>query len=247
MKISRFAFIGMMLFSFLNWGTRPAHCQTQITKVNAANSWRFFPVDPATQRDPVGSSLRETRNAFWSSVLDTLSPRGPYGSARVPGPVTLSHPEFPKDPSAVWAIGDFQGYRVIPIENGRGAYTEIQFLVQVVISPGSSPISAGNVVDIAMIGGTVIDPNHKVVTSMLDPERFALRPRHSYLLELTYDSSGDFYAVGKHWDVTSGRVVPDDAIEVAREKAGKSQIASLPLAEVLPRMKSILAAQQNEK
>jgi len=112
-----------------------------------------------------------------------------------------------------------------------------------VISPGSSPISAGSVVDIGMIGGTVIDANHKVVTSMLDPERFSLRPGHSYLLELTYDSSGDFYTAGKRWDVTSGSVVPDDAIEVAREKAGKSHIAGVPRAEVLPRMKSILAAQ----
>jgi len=243
MRICRFALIGITLASFLYWETRPAHCQTQITKENAANGWRYTPLDPATQPDPVRSSLRETRNAFWSSILDTLNPRGSYGSARAPGPVTLSHPEFPKDPSAVWAIGDFQGYRVIPIENGRGVYTEIQLLVQSVISPGSSPISAGSVVDIGMIGGTVIDANHKVVTSMLDPERFSLRPGHSYLLELTYDSSGDFYTAGKRWDVTSGSVVPDDAIEVAREKAGKSHIAGVPRAEVLPRMKSILAAQ----
>jgi hypothetical protein len=239
--------IGMTLLSSLYWGTRLAHCQTQITKENAANSWRFSPVVPTTQQDPVGSSLREKRNAFWSSILDTLSPRGPYGSARAPGPVTLSHPEFPKDPSAAWAIGDFLGYRVIPIENGRGAYTEIQFFVQSVISPGSSPISAGNVVDIGMIGGTVIDANHKAVASMLDPEPFALRPGHSYLLALTYDSSADFYTAGKRWDVTSGTVVPDDATEVARDKAGKSHIAGTPLPEVSPRMKSILAAQVNEK
>ena len=244
---NRFTVIGMTLLSCLYWGTRPAHCQTQVTRENAANSWRFSPVDPTTQHDPVGSSLREKRNAFWSSILDTLSPHGPYGSARAPGPVTLSHPEFPKDPSAAWAIGDFLGYRVIPIENGRGAYTEIRFFVQSVISPGSSPISAGNVVDIEMIGGTVIDANQRIVTSMLDPERFSLRPGHSYLVELTYDSSGDFYAVGKRWDVTSGKVVPDDAIEVARDNAGKSHIAGTPLAEVSPRMKAILAAQATKK
>src|SRR5262249_37257348 len=115
-------------------------------------------------------------------------------------------------------------------------------------SPGSSTkISTGSVVDVGMVGGTFLDSNHKAMTSMLDPEPFALRPGHSYLLALAYDSSGDFYMAAKDWDVTSGTVVPDDATEVAREKAGKSHIARTPLAEVSPRIKSILAAQGNEK
>lgn len=222
-----------------NQGTQP------LTSQNAANSWRFVGVDPTKQTDTVDPEIRQARTAFWAKTLAEF--------AEIPGRLhgemsgrayLLSEPEFHKIPGELWVTGTFISYKVFPLPSIHLAYTEIQFLVQSVISANPpSGLAPSKVITLGLPGGTILEGGMPT-SHFISPEQYSLKPGHSYLLQMFFHPILDFYSAGsgRSWDITSGTVEPNDSGEVERGKLGTSQIDGTPSSQIVQRMKAILAA-----
>lgn len=213
-----------------------------LTKQNAANHWRFVPVDPAKQTDTVDYEVRKARTAFWENLINSMEV--PCSVSGMPGlgAYLMSAPEFPKAQGELWATGKFLNYKVFPLPSICSAYTEIEFLVGSVISPNPpAGLAAGKVIAINMLGGTLLECGQPV-SYLLSPRPYSLKPGHSYLIQTYFHSTGDFYSDPRSWDISNGTVEPNDPGEAAREKMGTSQIDGTPASQIVSRMKAILVA-----
>lgn len=250
MKIhSRFAFAVLSLTVFL--GCRLACGQNgasqgsqRLTAQNAANSWRFVGIDPTKQTDTVDPEIRQERTAFWAKTLANFAEVPGRIHGEMLGAYLLSEPEFYKASGELWVTGTFTSYKVFPIPSIHLAYTEIQFLVQSVISANPpAGLAPGKTITLGLPGGTLLEGGTPT-SHLISPEEYSLKPGHSYLLQIFFHSALGFYAggSGRSWDITSGTAVPNDPGEVERGKLGTSQIDGTPATQIVPRMKAILAA-----
>ena len=216
-----------------------------LTAQNAANSWRFVGVDLEKQADTVDLETRQARTAFWAKTLANFAEVPGRNHGEITGHAyLLSVPEFYKAQGELWVTGTFMNYKVFPIPSIHLAYTEIQFLVQSVISANPpSGLAPGKVITLGLPGGTLLEGGTPT-SHFISPEQYSLKPGHSYLLQIFFNPTSDFYSGGSgtSWDITSGTVVPNNPGEVEREKLGTSQIDGTPADEIVQRMKGILAA-----
>jgi hypothetical protein len=207
----------------------------------AANRWQLTAVDPRTQTDTVPARIRKLRNDFWRPILIT-DPNFVGGLvAGMAGP----HPEFYIYPGDFWVIAKFVSFKIFQTDPGsRKIYTEEVFNISHVFrQPPNSKLIDGSTIEVDVPGGRIKLPSGKILTSAgFQPERYSLKPGHTYLMQFTYDSPGHFFSSGQYWDVTSGRIEfrgPEDS-------SAHPSIAGLGLDELIAKMATNLPPESQE-
>ena len=221
---------------------------------SAANRWQFTPVDIGSQTDTVTPQVRAQRNAYWGSKLEWIR------TAHTPLPGTVfigggegtflgDAPELPSVQHAIWVIAKFEAFHVYATDpQFQLLYTEMNFRVkQVIRQPDTLSLSPGALVDCTEPDGRIKTPSGAVVTFNLEATRHSVRPGHTYLLQLEYiPSSGHLFHIYKSWDVTSGKVQPNQQDEVDRAVEGKSKLNGLTIPDAVQYLNSVLPAESNK-
>ena len=214
----------------------PNHSENSFA--SAANRWQLSAIDLKSQVDPVSSAVRAQRNSFWKAPLEYASHFDNTG-----GETHIeTDPEFPDSKDSAWVIATFESFRVYAVDPEKQLlYTEMSFRVEDVIKQSASlSLSAGSIVDSDILGGRIKSTRSEIVTFHLSPRKYYFQPGHKYLLHLSHQMPGEFYWADKRWDVTSGKVQPDDALEVHRNAIGKSSITGMSVPEVINYLPSVL-------
>jgi hypothetical protein len=220
----------------------PHHSETSFA--NAANRWQLSVVDPESQADTVSTAVRAKRNAFWKHPLQKAvdAARGAAGMSVV-GDYTDTGPEFPAEKGATWIIATFETFHVFAIDADRQLiYTEMNFRVdQVLKTPPQLSISPGALIDAGIPGGRIRSPNKDDINSWdVHPMQYWFQPGHKYLVQLLYEAQYEVFLPNKDWDVSSGKVQPDDREEIYRAEHGRSAIDGMSLADLVNYLPSVL-------
>lgn len=201
------------------------------------DSWRRVPINLGTQLDDVTPQLRTTRNDYWNKRLP------PAGVTSNPGGMLGGAPEISNSPNSLWIVGTFKSYLVFLSSIGSGAYTEIQIKLNTIVNNESAAkVSVGDTLDIGEPGGTIRETDGTVHSYNLQLRPYPFEPGHMYLLQLTYLPQVNYFEVERRWDVSSGRLVPDGALEDGVYQEGRSKLAGLYTSQAISKLKTILTA-----
>lgn len=210
---------------------------SDLTSASHNDSWRRVPVNLGTQLDDVAPQLRATRNDYWNRRLP------PAGVLSNPGGMLGGAPEISNSPNSLWIIGTFHSYMVFLSSIERGAYTEIRIKINTIINNGSAArASVGGGLDIGEPGGTIRGTDGTAHSYNLQLRPYPFEPGHMYLLQLTYLPQVNYFEVERRWDVSSGKLVPDGALEGAAYQEGSSKLSGLYTSEAISKLKAILTA-----
>lgn len=207
----------------------------KISFANAHNNWQLTAIDPESQIDTVDPTIRAERNAYWKPPLQQARDwaKGRYAGPPL-GAYSADFPEFPSRKGAVWALADFESFHVIAIDPDRQLiYTEMNFRIeQVFKQPSSLLVSSGSLVDADIPGGCVKLPDGNVSSWQVWPQKYSFQLGHKYLVQFVYQMPGDFFWAEKRWDLSSGKVQPDDPMEIYRAAHGKSSIDGMSVPDL---------------
>jgi hypothetical protein len=168
----------------------------------------MIPVPWLPNTDQVPTSLRQPRDQYFDGLIGlttALTPETAKGSGFSEGVTYGPQAEFPTLPNRSVVIARFASYQPVLSRSGRSIYTEVTFSVSDVFqeSGGDTP---GAAIVVTLPGGTVIAPTGGVLSFLTQPRPYYVKPGNTYLLVLEYRSDGNFYMLGKTWDLTSGIV-----------------------------------------
>lgn len=226
------------------FGIYHAHAQQAAVPSSSPNdrgTWRQATVDVRKQTDTASSEDRSARDAYWNHALPPMTNPN-IGIVTFPGASSPDAPEFPAIPNSAWVLGTFTSFHVFGTSGGGGIYTEMNIRVDEIFrTPPSLTLQNGDVVDVAIAGGQIIDKKglRKVDMEPADYLR-QLQPNHQYLLQLVYQPNGHFFLLGKFWDTTTGTVRPVKADDILRQRRGRSSIDGLSLNQLSSSLDSLL-------
>jgi hypothetical protein len=174
----------------------------------AANLWMANPISWPLANDPVPSAVRQARDQYFDQLIgnrEPLTPANAKGSGLADGVPLPNQSEIPSLPNRTLVIATFVSYQPVLSESGRAIYTEAAFSVTNAFEDNSGHVTSENSFVLIIPGGTVT--THGMVLAFLtQPRRFSVSPGRTYLLAMSYHADGDFFILGKHWDVTEGVV-----------------------------------------
>jgi hypothetical protein len=233
--------------------TPPQSVATRLDEIwrNAPNQWQRTPIDSTKQVDTVSPDVRALRNSYWMQPPQNRAIRmssqvtlGAVFDSRRPevGPARGGSP-------SVWVVATFEGFHVYTIEPGQPfLYTEANMRVSTVIKePKGANFSSGLLLDVNYLGGSLKTATGDIMSSRLTPQQYAPRLGHTYILQLVYIDQYDTLMPYKRWDVTSGTVQPDDALEVYRASHGKSVLKGKFVSEAINYIRSVLPDEAKER
>jgi hypothetical protein len=174
-----------------------------------ANLWMTVPVSWAPGNDPVPSAVRQQRDKYFDEVIGLGVPLTPdnvkskFFSEGVPSPNQTEIPQFPHR-SVV--IGTFDAYQPVLSKSGRAIYTEATFFVSNVFQDAAGDLRPGAHLVVIINGGTVQTEAGVVLSFLTNPQYISVHVGRTYLLAISYEPMGDFYRLGKTWDLTDGVV-----------------------------------------
>ena len=208
---------------------------------SGAARWRETPVDSNTQIDEVSTSLRDQRNEYWQTHLP---PANGHGTRGFPA---MGAPEVDPRKEVVWITGVFSSYKVFEAGTGYGTYTEIRFRVtDLIANRTAAHLSAEQLIDVGEPGGSLRMPDGTTKTYNLRFVPYPPQPEHSYLLELNYNKSGDFFLINKMWDISSGYALPAGVIEAGHYIDGDAVVGGLSSAEAVAKVRATMQAASPE-
>jgi hypothetical protein len=216
----------------------PRWLQKQWT--SSHNQWQRIPVDISKQTDTVSPDVRAKRNAYWMQYPQQMA----LGSSfTLPGAKVL-RPEVDeiKSTQSIWVVARFEGVHVFALDpDSTELYTEMNMrVIDAIKSPDDFPVSAGSLLDILILGGTVKTVQGTVYDYRVEPHQFAAQPGHTYLLHLLYNPLYGTITTQQRWEISSGALVPDDEHEVLRAQEGKSMLAGKSVDEASRYIRSAL-------
>jgi len=209
----------------------------------AENKWRLAPVDFQSQRDGVEPSVRVARNAYWQPILQREREREADGksTALTGGPPSLI--EIADSPDSVWVVATFDHYLVESIDASfKLLYTEMSFKIGEVIKQPKALFSPGMFFDVDVEGGSLRSPQGDIISWHIPPRRYFVQHGHTYIMQIRPLEAGQFYFIGKVWDVSNGRVVPDHNDEVLRSAQGHSKLNGMTTENAVSYLRSVLAS-----
>ena len=174
-----------------------------------ANLWMTVPVSWAPGSDPVPSPVRQQRDKYFDDVIGLGVPLTPANvkskgiSEGVPSP---NQPEIPRLPNGTVVIGTFDSYQPVLSKSGRAIYTEATFFISNVFQDAAGDVRPGAHLVVIINGGTVQTDAGVVLSFLTQPQSFSVHVGRTYLLATSYEPMGDFYRLGKTWDLTDGVV-----------------------------------------
>ena len=195
-----------------------------------ANDWMRVPT-PVSSPDPVPPYIRSQRDLAFDSGIGAPQPLPGYDMAV--GGETLAGPELPDHPRRAIMIATFMNYRSVWSASKRSVYTELTFHTRHVFQDILGHALADTDVIVIVPGGTVETPSGQVFSYMVQPKRYSMKPKGTYLLVLGYTVDGDFYNELTSWDLSDGTIKANNATEAARQKLGESTLIDLSQDQVV--------------
>jgi hypothetical protein len=185
----------------------------------------------------VSPVLRAQRNAYWKAPLEAQR-----GLSAAQGSYVEDAPEFPSEPDDAWVMATFEAFHVFAIDpDYQLTYTELNFRIEKVFKQAASlSLSSESLIDADMPGGRIKSPNGDILSFRIAPFPYFFLLGHKYLVHLSYQAQGGFFFAGKRWDISSGRVQPDDPGEIGRAAHGKSSIAGKSVTDLVNYLPSVL-------
>ena len=222
--------------------------KTEPDFTNAQNKWQLEPADLGSQIDTVNPTLREERDAFWRKPLTEYRDMAKGNFTVFPGAYLGNAPEFSSVKGATWVIATFESFHVYAVDHDYELlYTEINFRVENVLKlPEGLSLSDGALVDAGIPGGRVKTPKGEILTSRVEPQKYALQPGHRYLVQLLYEPKGEFFVANQSWDLTSGKVEPYTGIALERLANKNSAIVGMSVPELIKYLPEVLPDEPDE-
>jgi hypothetical protein len=152
---------------------------------------------------------RQARDQYFDQLIGyraPLTPETAKGSGLSEGVPLPNQEEIPNLPNRSVLIAAFLSYQPILSNSGRAIYTEVTFLVNNRFEDTSGREAPGSKFVLIIPGGTVTTSSGVTLSFMTQPRRFSINVGKTYLLAMSYHTNGDFFIVGKAWDVTDGIV-----------------------------------------
>jgi hypothetical protein len=198
---------------------------------NAHNQWQPTPIDISKQTDTVTPDVRAKRNAYWMHYPQQMTLRtGPT----LP-PVRVLRPEVGKiaGTKSIWVVATFEGVHVFALDpDSATLYTEMNMrVVKVIKSPDGFPVSAGSLLDVLIVGGSLKTARGAVHEFRVEPHSLSAQPGHTYLLRLLYDPDYGIITPFQRWEISSGRLVPEMKAKSAEHSKVRPYFLVKPLAK----------------
>ena len=157
------------------------------------------------------STVRQQRDQYFDELIGLpvpLTPANVKSRGLALGVPLPNQTEIPALPNRTVLIATFRSYQPVLSMSGRAIYTEVTFSVSNTFEDATGSIQPGSSVVVILPGGTAATQG--LVLSFLTQRRmYSVAPGGTYLLAASYHSKGNFYSLGKDWDLTTGIVVPD--------------------------------------
>jgi hypothetical protein len=174
-----------------------------------ANLWMTIPISWAPASDSVPSSVRQQRDKYFDELIGLGVPLTPANvrstgfSEGVPSP---NQQEIPQLPNRTVVIGTFDSYQPVLSKSGRAIYTEATFFISNVFQDAAGDVRPGGHLILIINGGTVQTEAGVVLSFLTQPRSVSVHVGRTYLLAISYEPMGDFYRLGKTWDLADGVV-----------------------------------------
>jgi hypothetical protein len=159
--------------------------------------------------DPVPSSVRQQRDQYFDELIglpSALTPANVKSTGFSLGVPLPNQTEIPVLPDRAVVIASFSSYQPVLSRSGRSIYTEVTFSVSNSFQDPAGGIKTGSTIVLILPGGTVRTEAGLVLSFLTQPRRYFVAPGRIYLLALSFHSVGNFYSLGKNWDLTTGVV-----------------------------------------
>jgi len=226
------------------WAQGPEQRQKAIDGLRVdggAALWREKPIDLSAQVDDIPKALRDERNSYW---MTHLPPANGRGSAGFPA---IGAPEIDPMRDVLWVTGDFESYKVFEASEGYGTYTDVRLRINDSIwNRTKAQVGPGESIDLGEPGGALRAPDGKTKSYNLRFVPYPPQPHHTYLMELTYVETGNFFRVNKMWDTTSGYAIPAGVVEGRHYIDGDAVIGGLKTAEAIAKVRAAVQSAQPE-
>jgi hypothetical protein len=173
----------------------------------APNLWMTYPVAWSPANDAVPSAVRQMRDQYMDESIGFGVPLTPANaksrvySEGVPFP---NQPELPELSNRSIVIGTFVSYQPVLSKSGRAVYTEATFSVSNVFQDASGTVKPGSSIVVILRGGTVQTDAGVVLSYLTQRLSYCVGPGNTYLLAFSFQPNGNFYVIGKDWDLTTG-------------------------------------------
>lgn len=174
----------------------------------AANIWMTIPVQWSPANDTVPASVRQARDQYFDQLIGykvPLTPANVKGSGLSEGVPLPNLSEIPEVPDRTVLIATFTSYQPVLSSTGRSIYTEATFLVSNTFQDSSGRAAPGTSFVLVIPGGTV-SADGLVLPFLVQPRQYSVAVGGKYLVVMSYHANGDFFILGRDWDVTSGVV-----------------------------------------
>lgn len=172
-----------------------------------ANLWMTYPVSWTPASDTVAASTRQQRDQFFDESIGLgvpLTPTNVRSRAFSQGVPLPNQQEIPPFPNRSLVIATFDSYQPVLSSSGRSIYTEVLLTVKNVFQDAAGGVTPGAQLVLILNGGTVSTQAGVVLSYLTQRRQFYIKPGSTYLLALSYYSNGNFYQLGKSWDLTDG-------------------------------------------
>jgi len=239
-------FLPLILLSIFAMGARECAAQStdqanadqaQETQREAVCDWRYVP--QALPPEPTNPQEKELQDV-----------RGRASDLRNPSSVPLDQPqptmnggrssslgyrdEIPLISGQAVVVARFKSFLTYLTPSHRSIYTIGKLEVEQVLDPGEQGVSAGQVIELGMGGGTVRLSDGRVISDGLDRDKdYCVEPGHRYLFLLNFDRNLNEFGSYKDWELNNGMAVSYSPDDVARVREGQSALAGLTEAEFL--------------
>lgn len=181
---------------------------TGFPAARAENAWMSNPLS-AHLADSVPATIRQQRDLFFDNGIgqrERLTPLTARNVAISEGSFFAGAPEIPEVENRKLVVVLFASYRPVLTASGRAIYTEVSLVVRDVLDNGMPAVNVGQTITLALPGGAVITDSGEILSFLTQPKPRYISPEKIYLMVLSYRPAGDFYLLGKAWDVSSGFV-----------------------------------------
>jgi hypothetical protein len=184
---------------------------------------------------------RSERDHFWDSTAIamrvSLTPENAGAAAVSEGVWSPNSPELPELPNRTILTATFTSFQSILTTSGRTVYTDVSFRVHDVVE--GEHVTPDSSITVSIAGGTVKASGVKVISYLTQPRDMFLQPGRTYLLVLSYKSSGDFYTLGEDWDISDGIARPNTHFTQWMFEHGKSSIGGRTKDEAIRALRQI--------
>jgi len=202
----------------------------------APNAWMKTPTK-RSDPDSVAPPVRLLRDEYFDSInignREALTPENAGQHVISEGSFIGVQPEILEFPDRAVLIGTFTSFKSVLNASGRVIYTEAVVRVAETFEDVSGNTNRGADITIALPGGTVTTPDGNTISYLTQPRSFFMQPGKTYLFVLKFHAAGDFYMLGKDWDLSDGLVRANSGLDLKRQREGTSSLIGLTRAQLV--------------